>query len=89
MKANPNIRHTNNNAIYLLIGLFIFALLFSCKDQSRYRVRMLERNTIALLVVDHPNVYQVGDTIWLNTTTNRVDNASDSTMMCVIEKQID
>lgn len=89
MKTNPNIRHTNNRAIYLLIGLFIFALLCSCNGIEKiYRVRMLERNTITFMW-GHPGIYKEGDTIWLNTTTNRVDNASDSTMMCVIEKQID
>ncbi len=79
---------TSKTILIIMVALGLLSSMCGCNGVEKvYRVRMLERNTIAIMY-GHPDVYSVGDTIWLNTTTNRVDNVSDSTMMCVIETKI-
>lgn len=51
-----------------------------------WRAKVLENGTITRVEMtrDERIGYQPNDTVWVNLRTHRVDDASDSTMACVL-----
>jgi len=74
---------------FILLSLFLFMIVVDLgknqKDNTlhKYKVKELERNTV-FTIQEQDTLYKVGDTVWVNTNTRKIDPVDSVAMRCVI-----
>ena len=80
---------------YFYIFLSIF--LISCSEEIEKksyvikRIKSVSTNSVNYVVIPsilyEAKVYKEGDTVWVNTTTHRIDDSSENITLSIIQKE--